>query len=349
MDGHIERDPATGRLTAVFDLEEVWTLNPLFSFAIGGNAAWVRAGASDTNVAGRFLELGAQYERFTQFNGYQAWARDPRFLGKRLDWIVLVERLVRPRPDYADRRLRVVTEVFGLWENDRLKVSGRAELNYDVLLPVRTGDGTDDAAAHDVSDADAPRNWATVLETGVRVGRLDTVRVRTTGATLELKTTWVATRLATFGGFAQSWLEALGHVMLGERWNLSGRVQAGVQGDAPDYNRFWLGGLQHIRGYVDNYARSDKFALLNLEARFTAYDSRWISFVAAAFVDGAVAHDPAGGVRQMVSTGAGLRGLLPWMVKTGLRVDMALPLVDARCPHGASLCPGISIGVYQFF
>lgn len=338
VDGHLERDLATGQVRVVIELGETWTLNPLFSFAFGGSAGWARVGASDNNIAGRFLELGAQYERFNEHNGFQFWARDPRFLGKRLDWVVLVERLVRPRPLFADRRLRISSEVFGLFRSDRVKVSGRLEGLYDVLLPVDGG-----------PDNDAPRNWSMLVEGAVRLGRLDTVRLRTSGASLEVRSTYVATRLATLGGHAQGWVEGLAHVMLGERWNLSTRVQLGMQGNAPDYQRFWLGGLQHIRGYVDNYARTDRFALINAEARWIAFDSKWFALMAAAFVDAAVTHDTERGTRAMVSTGIGGRGLLPWMVRTGMRVDLALPLVDGPCKSGAALCPGLSVGVYQFF
>ncbi len=332
----IGRVVGTGEVVATYVLEENWTLNPLFSFAIGGNAAWVRAGASDNNVLGRFIELGAQYERFGAYNGFQAWARDPRFLGNRLDWVVIVDRLVRPRPDFADRRLRIGTELNGLTWNDRLRLTAKVEALYDVLLPV---DGSDDSGS--------PRGWAVLSEWGVRIGRVDTVRVRQRGVSLEVRQTVVATQLGGANGCGQGWLELLALGTLGERWNLGARVQLGIQGDAPPYLQFYLGGLTVVRGYIDNFVRTQRYALLNAEARFTAFDSHWISLVAAGFVDTAVAAQATGGVQPMLATGVGMRFLLPWMVKTGLRVDGAVPLLAASCTGG--FCPNLSIGVYQFF
>ncbi len=327
---------ATGEVVATYELEENWTLNPLFSFAVGGDAAWLRVGASDNNVLGRYLELGAQYERFGVYNGFQAWARDPRFLSKRLDWVVIVDRLVRPRPDFADRRLRIGTELNSLLGNDMLRLTAKLEALYDVLLPL---DGSDDSGA--------PRQWSALAEWGVRVGRIDTIRVRQRGVSLELRNTIVATQFSNLNGFSQAWLELLALETFGERWNLAARVQAGVQGDAPTFLQFYLGGLTVVRGYIDNFVRTQRYALLNAEARFTAFDSRWISLVAAGFVDTAVAARTTGGVQPMLATGVGMRFLLPWMVKTGLRVDGAVPLLAASCPSG--FCPNLSIGVYQFF
>ena len=334
----IGRVTATGEVVATFVLAENWTLNPLFSFAVGGNAGWVRVGASDNNVLGRYLELGAQYERFGDYNGFQAWARDPRFLGKRLDWVVIVDRLVRPRPDFADRRLRIGTEVSGLAWSDQLRLTGKIEALYDVLLPLNGGD-----------DGGVPRNWAMLAEWGVRVGRVDTLRLRQRGVSLEVRQTLVATQFPQAQAYTQGWLELLALQTVGERWNLAGRFQMGVQGDAPTYMQFYLGGLTVVRGYIDNFVRTQRYALLNAEVRYVAFDSQWISLVAAGYVDTAVAQRPTGEVQPMLATGVGMRFLLPWMVKTGLRIDGAVPLVASGCLHWGGFCPNLSIGVYQFF
>jgi hypothetical protein len=335
---HIGKVVQTGEVVATFVLEETWTLNPLFSFAFGGDVGWLRLGASDNNVAGRFVEIGVQYERFGDYNGFQAWVREPRFLGKRLDWVVVVDRLVRPRPDFADRRLRMGTEVNGLVWSDKLRLTGKIEVLYDQLLPL-----------NGIDDPDAPHNWSTLAEWGFRLGRVDTVRVRQQGVSLELRQTLVATNLATFGGYTQGWLELLALQTLGDRWNLAARIQAGIQGDAPEYLQFYLGGLNVVRGYLDNFARTRRYALLNAEARLVAFDSHWISIVGAAFVDTAVTQRPTGGVLPMLSSGAGVRFLLPWMVKTGLRIDGAVPILANTCTRWGGFCPYLSVGVYQFF
>ena len=334
----LARDPSNGEVVATFAVVENWTLNPLFSFAAGGRAAWVRLGATDSNLLGRFLEFGAQYERFTHYDGFQAWVRDPRFLGRRLDWVVVVDRLVRPRPDFADRRLRLGTEVAGLLWQDRLRLTAKVEALYDVLLPADGGD-----------DAGAPRHGVGLVEFGVRLGRVDALRVRQRGVSLEVRSTAVATDAAPVRGFSQGWLELLALQTFGERWNLAARLQMGAQGEAPDHLRFWLGGLNLVRGYVDNHVRTGRYLLLNAEARWVALDSYWVALVPAAFVDVGLAAPTFGTSLPLLSTGGGVRIVFPWMVRSGLRVDAALPLLADGCPRGALPCIGLSLGVYQFF
>ncbi len=98
---------------AVVTVEDRFTLNPLFSFGVSGDAFWIRAGADDVNFLGRFIELGVRYERFGEYNGFQAWARDPRLFGQRVDGLLLTEWLFRPRPTFLLRRASVRGEVYG--------------------------------------------------------------------------------------------------------------------------------------------------------------------------------------------------------------------------------------------
>ena len=89
-----------GRNVFVVRLEDRWTLNPLFSFGSGGDAVFFRLGAADNNIAGRFLEVLAQYENFDGFHGGQVRFRDPRLFGERLELLLQADRLVRPRPGF---------------------------------------------------------------------------------------------------------------------------------------------------------------------------------------------------------------------------------------------------------
>lgn len=339
VDGAVEK--RGGRWVAVLTVEERWTLIPLLAFGVGAGTGWFRAGATDANLAGKFLEAGAQYQRFGDFNGFQAWAREPRLMQKRMDWLVIADRLVRPRGDFADQRLRIATEFAWTTWRDRLRLGGRLALQQTHFL---TMDGQS-------LQGTQPDAVARIHELSVRVGRADAVRLRQTGATVELRGSVIAADLVPGPGardFAQLWLEANAFQMIGKRWNLAGRVQAAVQGDAPKQLRFHLGGLTEVRGYLDNHVRASRYALANLETRFVALDSRWIALMPAVFVDGGVAMDEARGVVPLLSTGGGVRILFPWMSDSGLRVDVAIPLHDG-CGGAATLCPTLSIGVYQFF
>ena len=135
--------------------------------------------------------------------------------------------------------------------------------------------------------------------------------------------------------------------MPGELWNFSTREQAGYQGKAPIPLRFYVGGLDLVRGYVDSDVRTDRYAVTNNEVRFIAWQNRWLALMPAGFFDAGFALREDNTTRIMLSAGGGVRILLPWLVESGIRIDWAVPLRADACP--ATSCSGLSIGVYQFF
>ncbi len=334
-----------GRVVALLHLEERWTINLLFSFQAAaqkstGNSAWWAAGLSDLNLGGRYIEAAASYEQFDAFGGGLALLRAHRFLGRRMDASAQWEWLVRPRPGFADRRMRVRLESNQLLADDRVRVGGRLDLQQDALFDA-TGTGA----------PLLPSSRSALVDVGARVGRVDIVRVRQAGASVEVRP---AVGVATAGGdpaaYAHLWAQALWYGLYGPRWNLAVRGQVGAQTTAPAQLRYFLGGLSEVRGVRDSYLRVDRFALVNAEARFTAYDATWLAVVPTAFVDAAFARDEVRGAALLASCGLGVRLLVPRFVRTGVRLDAALPLAGIPCGAGAGgLCPGLSAGVFQFF
>ncbi|MBE2253556.1 MAG: BamA/TamA family outer membrane protein [Myxococcus sp.] len=329
VEGRLERRPEG--IVAVVELEERFSLNPLFSFGIGGGAAWVRVGANDNNFLGRFLEWGLRYERFLEFNGGQVWFRDPRLFGKRLVGLAQVEWLFRPRPEYTRRRLQGLIDVLH-------------EVDDVLLLGLRVEAFRDEYSRALVGATTLPADLQGLLvHSSVRVGRVDTVRLRERGVSLELKNSVGFTTATSAPFYMQSWVEALAFVMLGARFNLALRAQGGLSSHAPTEQRFYLGGLDLVRGYDDSTLRTEQFALANVELRGVAFDSTWFAVVPAVFVDGAVARTEQLGTRALLSTGLGVRLLVPKMLRTGIRADLAVTLV------GGQPQVGFSFGVFQFF
>ncbi len=320
-------EPREGELVAVYELEERFSLNPLFSFGVGGGKWWLRVGANDVNWLGRYLEWGVRYERFDVYNGGQGWLRDPRLFGKRLMGLVQVDYLFRPRPEYVRRRLGGTAELFGEVD-DTTRVGLRLEVFRDEYLPPLDG------------EARLPEELLAGQLTGtLRFGRVDTVRLRQKGWSLELRETL---GLPSSGRvYAQTFLEFLGFALFGARWNLAVRAQGAMSSEAPTELQYWLGGLDLVRGYADSLVRTRTFALANAELRVTLFDSMWFAVVAAAFVDGAVALE-ARQARGLLSAGGGVRLLVPRLVKTGVRADVAVTLLGR--PE-----VGFSFGVFQFF
>ena len=318
-----------GSHVAVYEIEERFSLNPLFSFGIGGGRWWFRAGANDVNWFGRYLEWGVRYERFDIYNGGQGWLRDPRLFGKRLMGLIQLDYLFRPRPEYVRRRLGGTAELSGEL-NDVTRAGLKLEVFRDEYLNPLEGE-----------PVLPPTLLAGQLTSLLRMGRVDTVRLRQKGWSFELRESLGVASSGPQTMYAQLFLELMWFKLLGDRFNVAVRVQGGLSTDAPTELRYYLGGLDLIRGYADSLVRTQRFVLTNLELRGTVFDSTWFAIVAAAFVDGALADDGTH-LQPLLSAGGGLRLLIPRLVKTGVRADVAVTLV------GRPLA-GFSFGVYQFF
>ncbi len=326
VDGAVER--RGGQTVAVLSLEERFALNPLLSFGAGGGRFWFRVGLNDINFIGRFLEWGARYERFDTYNGGQGWVRDPRLFNRRLDGTLQFDYLFRPRPEYVRRRLGGLADVQGEL-HDNLRLGARVEFFRDEYQPPLVGPAV-------LPDTLLAGTVALV----VRAGRVDTLRLRQSGLSVELKQTFGLSADAVVRGITQTQLEVLGYALLGERWNLAVRAQAAVSSQAPPEQQFYLGGLDLIRGYPDSVLRTQAFALANTELRATLFDSTWVAFVGAVFVDAALAE--RSGPVGLLSMGAGVRVLVPKLLETGLRADVAVAMLGQ--PNA-----GFSVGVWQFF
>lgn len=340
------------RNTLVFHIEDRWTLNPLFAFGSGGSAVFVRAGLSENNLFGRFLEADAQYQNFDGFHGGQIILRDPRLFDRRIDLLIQAERLVRPRQGFSDQRTQAIAEIGHLFDQDRLRVGLRMTGYLDRFL----------------DPLDSPKYFpqetnSLELQPSFRIGRVDLVRLRYTGASLELRPSLGFTDSDVKKKYVGITAEALGYVMFGTRWNLAARIRGADITKVPEHMQIYAGGLDLLRGFPDNYVRTNAMLLANVELRFVAFDSTWIALQPTAFVDAVAARSPTGDPGSALAVGGGLRVLVPKFVGTGLRVDVAVPLhagladvseSQARqfgpvTPSASVPSAQLSFGVYQFF
>jgi len=330
-----------GKRIAVFELEERWTLGPIFTFALGGDTFYLRVGALENNFLGRFLEVGGFYERFADYNGGQLSFRDPRFLGERLDFRVLADRLIRPRPGFAAQRTHARVELTTLTWEDRFRYGGGVDVFDDQMMAP-----FDPAQVPRVP----PSIRAGVFDLQARLGRIDTVRLRQRGATIELRPAVGVTSSNVTPTYGMLWGEVRAFAMFGERWNLAFRAQAASITRAPVQQQIWIGGLDTVRGFPDSHIRARASVTANLEMRFTLFDSTWFAIMPVVFVDAAAAKEDAGGRVGLLSVGGGVRFLIPRLIATGLRVDGAMPLAETQ-RAGVTKTPGpaLSVGVFQFF
>jgi hypothetical protein len=158
VQGYVASDD--GEHIAIFELEDRWTLNPLLSFGSGGGAFFVRAGATDNNIAGRFVEAYALYENFEGLHGGQLILREQRLFGRRVETSFQIEQLTRPRVTFADRRTLAAVEGAGLAMRDQLRIGVRVSAFLDRFVPLPD------------SQESLPASTETLLvEPGVRIGR----------------------------------------------------------------------------------------------------------------------------------------------------------------------------------
>lgn len=341
------------RVTVIVHAIDRWTLNPLFSFGTGGGASFVRVGAFDNNLLGRFLEVWAQYENFDGFHGGQTLFREPRLADQRLELLIQAERLTRPRRGFSDQRTQAIVELARLTNGDRMRFALRARVAADRFLP----------------PFDSPPYFPSPTETyslepSFRLGRVDLIRLRYQGVSLELKPVVGAIGSSDVAdAYAGLTLEMLWFQMVGRRFNLAARVRGANISKVPPHLELWAGGLDLVRGFPDNFIRSRAITFGNVEARWLGFDSTWVAIMPVAFLDGVAAASPSGKTGVAVAGGAGVRILLPNLVAAGLRVDFAVPLysdvqqvrLDEQSRFGPT-SPAArpwtiqpSIGVYQFF
>lgn len=328
VDGRIE-EREDGRV-AVLDLEERWTIMLMLQGGLGGGSYWFRTGLYDINTLGRYVETGALYERFDIYNGFQVWTRMPRFLDERQELYIAADRLVRPRPGFSLVRTGLHTE-YSRELTETLTLGGKLEGVMDRFVNPLIGDPAFPADSESI-----------IAGAWLRVGRVDVRRLLHTGWHVDVKPSVGFTNAPGKLAFGQLFVESLLFKIVNPWLVLGARIQAGATTETQEQHRFYLGGLDTMRGYPDNHVRTDRYAFTNLEARFVAFDSTYLALMPTLFVDAAVAHDDRNGNLGLVSAGPGIRILVPRLYRSGIRLDLPFPLTPAGKPS-------VSFGVYQFF
>jgi hemolysin activation/secretion protein len=317
---------------AVLELEERFPIRPVFEFQTGGDAAWIHLGLSYRNILGQNLDSEAFYEDFDGKGGGSIWFRDSRLFNERLELIVLTDRLMRSRPNYVVRTTR-----------------GRLELNYQVMkdlirFGMRFDVRSDDffQPIHGNNPALPGTVQAAIVEPDFRIGRVDTIRLRDSGFSLEARTALGDTTVPGAPAFRRLWLDMNANAMSGDHWNFGLRVQAGTVTNQPDEMQFFIGGLDLLRGYPDNYFQANACAIYNTDVKYVLFDWTWLAVIPEVFSDGAAIRRTNGTNDAAFSTGAGVIFVIPKLVDSLLRVDVAVPL---RPPY----TPGLSTGTAVFF
>lgn len=319
-----------GVFDAELDLDENFTLYPSVTAVTTRDTLWVRAGITEANLFGTYREVSAHYEQFNDRVGGELFFRNPRLFDERMDFAVWLTRLARPRPTFTLLRSSARSELGKLFDDDRLRVAGRLEAGFDQYTTALNG-----------TQEPEPSDPYVTAAAPLRFGRMDRTRVLYNGQTLDLTpaVTWTT---GPSGLFAAVTADARFFRKWPGNLNLALRSVAAVTGAVSDNFQPYVGGLETVRGYPDGFGHGRRYAALNAELRWSAYDWRYLVLMPAVFADGVLLGQTEEGRTRLASVGGGMRFLVPTFAAAGIRVDVALPLTDG-------IGPSLSLGAFQFF
>jgi hypothetical protein len=326
------------RNIAVVRLEDSLPLAPILYFQFGGGQFFLWAGASHVNVLGRALEVFGYYQRFGPLNGFHVHVMDPRLLNTRTVGQLDAEWLARPRPDFLQRRAAV---------RIRLEGSPPGRSDDQVRVGLRLEGASDEFTSRGDPTAVPPPSRGARVAPYARFGRLDTDRLRFARGFLEVSASLGVTDDPGSRVWNQLELEGQWFIKVGRLFNVASRLKAGLSHDARAQDRFYLGGLDLVRGYQDSEIQAVRYLAVNAELRLVAFDSTWFAVMPVAFVDGGLAQRDSGATAALAGLGMGLRLLIPRIPMYGARIELALPLV--RGSLTPSLQPGLNFGIWHFF
>ena len=342
--------------------DERWTILPAFKFGQGGGLTQFVVGLYDVNVMGRYLELGAQYDRLgysdTFYDGggaansYVVWFRDPRFLDTFLwvgadFWSVKRMRTLYDDRGQAQGGFLLDRTMFVLRMEQEIDWWLRAGLNLELM-----GDEFSSQFIPEDRQQLQRDNFGGLPESGTayivrlmgKLGRIDQDDYTYDG-TLFVQSLAHSDRL--WGAdlrFTQIESELRWYKTLPWRSNVALRLGAGVSNTTQIQHLFYLGGLDRIRGFVDSRFRGSQYWSANAEWRVAPYVSRWLVLQPTAFIDAGTTADTIRGLGQVqaATAGLGLRIISPKIYRFVMRFDYAFPLVN-------DVDAAFSFGAQQFF
>ena len=178
-------------------------------------------------------------------------------------------------------------------------------------------------------------------------GRLNRDRHYVTGNELYIQTEWADQSLGSEFNFVKGTLGGIGGMMATDRLNLTYQFKLGSKTRGEFQHKFYLGGLDAVRGFLDRQFRGEHMWLMNLEARPTLVERPLWVLQGGIFTDLSKTWDDTsfgvdGFTKPFVSYGAGIRVVLPKVYRATIRLDIARterPIQQV----------GFNFGIQQFF
>lgn len=346
-------------------VEEKWTTIPVLRAVYGGGTPLRVVGLYDTHVLGRLWTLGGEMRQYgTSPPGFVLYGRDPRAAGGTAYLGGEVWREFRNRQIF-DREGTIRGHLLSHTSLVRLR----------ILQPLASGPGRGagawrygldaefvrEATPRFMSKQPLPGEAASAPAVGAPTAFKIPLRDWTLGRLLPsfvyddidvdlmaLDGVRMKGRVGPIlgAGSPHGLLEAevFGYTLLGYDLNLAAHAFAGLSTLNTYQARYFLGGLESIRGLPDGYLQGTRAVYASIEVRriLLRLPRLWIQSVL--FTDAGAAGDPGSDslFGSKASAGAGVRFSIPQVNRMVFRLDYAWSL------DGSGL-KGLTAGMGQFF
>lgn len=347
----------THDVTLLITVKEAWTTIPVIRAAYGGGEPLKILGIYDTHSFGRLLTLGGQMEQYGEAPwGYVLWIKSPFAYQARYEmglelWNTQRNRAIYDRAfeeiyrlDIDSHKLRAYMyapisfpALSQIMQNNRLQAG--IDLNYDRnSIKVIEEDAAENAAISQQYPSE-PVFEAQVLPTFIFDGIKRYGQIYD-GARSILK---IGTLNSERRSGSRLEFESFYYQVLPASSNLAMHLFIGQNEHSDTASKYYLGGLDAIRGTPEGVYRGRRAAYLNAEVRREFSRSENFSYSYLWFSDVGGASDRWQELKKHYSltSGLGLRIGLPKAPRVTFRLDYGWDFV--RSNHG------IALGMNHFF
>lgn len=336
------------------EVEEKWTTIPILKINSGGGISQYTLGVYDPNLFGEYLESGIQYENLAKAGSGVVWFKNPRLFGKRqgIDLQYWNTQRVRIKYDqvaddpiiktgFLQKREKIYFDYFkeindfSLW---RVSIDYNKDSFSTRILPTQV---MDVIGPNPELPANTELMFANIAYEYGKISGADHARF---GKVLKLQFAHAFPLHDDFGSFNQ-WDAQLQYFSVPyQNVNFASRLILGHTTTEVLQYWYYLGGLDRIRGFVDNRFSGRQVALVNSELRYLFYEGTSVHLQGSGFIDAAVVGEDLTHITstKAASTGLGLRLILPRVYRFVLRMDLAKTILKEDNES-------LSFGFQQFF
>lgn len=335
-------------------LTEKWTTIPILKINSGGGVSQYTLGVYDPNVFGEFLETGIQYENLAGANSGVVWFKNPRLFDQRqgIDLQYWNTKRIRIKYD-QDKNTAEIKNGF-LHEREKMFIEYYREIVSEVLVRLSLDYNKDsfskDVLPQEVIDVVGPNPMLPpsteliITRLGAEFGRIEGEAQTLNGKLLNITFGYAHPLKNNVDSFAQGDVNFTIYKSLSPEWQFAQRFMGGVTSTKVLQYKYYLGGLDRIRGFSDNRFAGTQFALANSEARYLIAEKSSFLLQGVGFLDFAAISEQSSDLLKLkaASVGAGVRFILPQFYRFVVRFDYAKPLLKSDSMNW-------SFGVQQFF